>query len=135
MAVKISPEIQSFLNGKLAWVATADTTGQPNVTPKGSIKCLDDQTLMFADLFNSATVANLKQNAKVAVTVADPAKFSGYQLKGRAELVTQGPLYDAVKAELKKAPMPLPEPSCVVKITVEGIYDIAPGPNAGHKVA
>lgn len=134
MAAQIPKELQEFVKGKLGWVATADPEGMPNVTPKGTIQVLDENTIIFADLFSMKTRDNLKKNPKIAVTVIDHEKFKGYQFKGKAELIDTGPLFAKVKEELKKAPMQLPEPKYVAKITVEAIFDQSPGPDAGKKV-
>ncbi len=134
MASKISKELQDFMQGKLGWVATASKDGAPNVTPKGTVQALDENTIIFADLFSLKTRDNLKNNPQVAVTLVDLEKFVGYQFKGKAELIDSGPLFDKVKEDLKKAPKPLPEPKYVAKITVEEIFDQSPGPNAGKKI-
>ncbi|AOY57234.1 pyridoxamine 5'-phosphate oxidase family protein [Desulfococcus multivorans] len=134
MASKISKEVQEFVKGKLGWVATVNPDGMPNVTPKGTVQVLDEHTIIFADLFSVKTRDNLRNNPNIAVTVVDLNKFTGYQFKGKAELIDTGPLYDKVKEDLKKAPTPLPEPRYVAKITVEEIYDQSPGPNAGKKI-
>lgn len=134
MTATISKELQEFVKGKLGWVATANLGGMPNVTPKGTIRVLDEHTIIFADLFSLKTRANLQVNPHVAVTLVDHEKFIGYQFKGKAELIQSGPLFETVKEDLKKAPRPLPEPKYVAKITVEEIYDQSPGPNAGKKV-
>ena len=134
MSTQISKELQDFVKGKLGWVATASQDGMPNVTPKGTIQVLDDQTIVFADLFSVKTRDNLMKNPKVAVTVIDHEKFIGYQFKGTAELVDSGPVFDQVKEELKKAPKALPEPKYVAKITVEEIFVQSPGPDAGKKI-
>ena len=34
---QIPKEVQEFLSGKMAWVATASSDGMPNTTPKGSV--------------------------------------------------------------------------------------------------
>ena len=122
------------LRCKEIWVATADRSGMPNVTPKGTIQVLDEHTIIFADLFSLKTRANLQGNPHVAVTLVDHERFIGYQFKGKADLIQSGPLFEKVKADLKKAPKPLPEPTYVAKITVEEIYDQSPGPNAGKKI-
>ena len=134
MASSISKELQEFVKGKLGWVATANQEGMSNVTPKGTIQVLDENTIIFADLFSLKTRDNLQNNPKVAVTLVDHEKFIGYQFKGKAELIDSGPIYEKVREELKKAPKPLPEPKYVAKITVEEIYDQSPGPNAGNKI-
>ena len=132
---KIPQEIQEFIKGKMGWVATASADGIPNATPKGSVRVIDDQHLVFADLFSVKTRANLKENPKVAVTVVDEKSYKGYQLKGSAELLTAGPVFDQVAEELKKAPMKLPPVNYVVKITVDSIYDQSVGPDAGKQIA
>ena len=132
---KIPQEIQDFIRGKMAWVATASSDGVPNTTPKGSVHVIDDEHLVFADLFSRKTRENLKANPKVAVTVVDEKSYKGYQLKGSAELLTAGPVFDQVAEELKKAPMKLPPVNYVVKITVQAIFDQSVGPDAGKQIA
>ncbi len=133
--VTIPPQVRDFLPGKLAWVATAAADGTPNTTPKGSLRELDDQHLLFADLFSLKTRQNLEQNPKVAVTVIDPATNAGFQIKGMAELIVSGPLYDQVSEELRQKMPALPAPKYVVKIAVEAIYDQSAGPAAGRQIA
>lgn len=133
--VKIPKEVQDFIKGKMAWVATASRDGVPNATPKGSAQVLDDEHLVFADLFSLKTRENLKANPKVAVTVTDVSSLKGYQLKGSAEMLTAGPIFDQVAERLKKAPMKMPPLNYVVKITVDSIYDQSVGPEAGKKIA
>jgi hypothetical protein len=71
----------------------------------------------------------------VAVTVIDPATAKGYQIKGTAELVTSGPLYDQMAAQLKASSPSLPPPKYVVKIAVDSVYDQSVGPDAGKQIA
>jgi len=96
---------------------------------------IDDEHLVFADLFSCKTRENLKANPKVAVTVVDEKNYKGYQLKGSAELLTAGPIFDQVAEQLKKAPMKLPPVNYVVKITVDAIFDQSVGPDAGKRIA
>jgi predicted pyridoxine 5'-phosphate oxidase superfamily flavin-nucleotide-binding protein len=133
--VSIPKHVQEFFPGKLAWVATATPDGVPNVTPKGTVKILDDQHLIFADLFSLKTRQNLDRNPRVAVTVIDPSTHKGYQIKGTAELMSSGPLYEQLAAELKGASASLPPPKYVVKISVDSVYDQSVGPDAGKKLA
>jgi uncharacterized protein len=131
---KIPEEVQEFLKNKMAWVATASPDGLPNTTPKGSVQLIDDEHLVFADLFSLKTRENLQRNPKVAVTVVDEKTHKGYQLKGSAELVDSGPLFNRIVDQLKKAPMQLPQPKYVVKIAVDSVYDQSVGPQAGKRI-
>ena len=133
--VIIPKHVQDFLPGKLAWVATASRDGVPNVTPKGSLKLMDENHVLFADLFSLKTRKNLLENSKVAVTVVDAATAKGYQLKGIAEIITSGPLFEDASKQLKEAPRALPPLHHVVKITVEAVFDQSVGPEAGKQIA
>ena len=135
MTRKIPVEIQTFIQGKPGWVATASKDGTPNVAIKGSISVLDDEHLVFADLFSVKTRANLEENPKVAVMVADIEKMAGYILKGQAEFFANGPLYDQTVEDInKRAPQKLPPPKYVVKIAIDSIFNQSLGPNAGMPV-
>ena len=59
MSAKIPAEIQEFTKGKQGWVATAAKDGTPNVSIKGSLRVLDDEHLVFADIFSMKTRKNL----------------------------------------------------------------------------
>lgn len=133
--VNIPKHVQEFLPGKMGWVATASKSGEPNVTPKGSLKLLDDQHVIFADLFSLKTRRNLQENPRVAVTVIDAATAKGYQIKGKAELLTSGPVFEQMAAQLKGSPKGLPALQYLVKITVEAVFDQSVGPEAGKQIA
>lgn len=132
---RIPKDVQDFIEGKTAWVATATADGIPNATPKGSIKVLDDEHVVFADLFSLKTRANLMENPKVAVIAVDEATYKGYQIKGIAEVLDCGPLFDRMVEELKKVPKQFPKLSYAVRIKVESVYDQSVGPNAGIQIA
>jgi predicted pyridoxine 5'-phosphate oxidase superfamily flavin-nucleotide-binding protein len=128
-------QVREFLPGKLAWVATAASDGTPNATPKGSLRVLDDQHVLFVDLHSLNTRQNLEQNPKVAVTVIDPATHAGFQIKGTAEIIVSGALYEQEVLELWRKSRALPRPKAVVKIHVEAIYYLSAGPTAGQQIA
>ncbi len=133
--VEIPKEVQDFIPGKLAWVATASSEGVPNVTPKGSLKLLDSQHILFADIFSLKTRKNLIENNKIAVTIADVSNGKGYQLKGTAEVLDSGRLYEATCWQVKELYKGLPTPHAVVKITVESVFDQSAGTEPGKQIA
>ena len=96
---------------------------------------IDDEHIVFADLFSRKTRENLQANPQVAITVADEATFKGYQIKGSAEMLESGPLFEQMAEGLKKAPMELPPLQYVVQITVESVYDQSVGSEAGKQIA
>lgn len=56
-----------------ALIATADKRGWPNGSAKGSLRVLDDEPLLFANIRSPRTVANLQENPQVAVVCLDAA--------------------------------------------------------------
>ncbi len=132
---RIPKDVQEFMKEKMAWVATAAPDGMPNTTPKGSVRVIDDTHVVFADLLSRKTRENIQANPKVAITVADEATFKGYQIKGSAETLDSGPLFEQMTEELKKAPIALPPLRHVIHITVESVYDQSGGSQAGKRIA
>ena len=61
---RIPKEVQEFVKNKMAWVATASPDGVPNTTPKGTVQVIDDEHIVFADLFSLKTRDNLQKNPK-----------------------------------------------------------------------
>jgi len=135
MAVKIPADVQEFLKGKQGWVATAAKDGTPNLSIKGSLRLLDDEHLVFADIFSMKTRKNLLENPRVAIMVYDEAAHKGIALKGSVELVSSGPLFDQTVEGIRKVMPQIPTPKYVVRVTVESIFDQSIGPNGGKQIA
>ncbi len=75
---KLSDEAKKAI-GKIspALLATASKTGKPNVSAKGSLRVLDDEHVVFADIASPRTVANIRENPQVAVICLDAAARTG----------------------------------------------------------
>jgi len=131
--VKITGEMRGLIEKGLAFVGTADRHGRPNLAPKGSMRLGSDETLVFAEGTGKKTLQNLRENPEVAVAVVDREKMVGYQFKGKAELIEKGPLYDTVVKLAQERGRP--KPIAAVKIKIEEIYSLIPGPRAGDRIA
>ena len=83
---------------RLGFVATVCPDGTPNLSPKGTTIAWGDDQLAFADIHSPGTIANLRHNPHIEVNVVDPFVRKGYRFKGRADVLTEGPQYDAVVA-------------------------------------
>ena len=99
-----------------AMVATANKDGKPRVSAKGSLRILDDEHLMFADIRSPGTIANLKENPQVGVICLDPSTRKGCRIWGEAELITSGDLFDKTTEEWAARNMKI---NHVVKIAVD----------------
>lgn len=67
---------------------------EPNVVPVG-FKCItEDGKFAVGAVLLETTLQNVRANGKVAIAACDPATAEAYQVKGSAELVTEGAVYD-----------------------------------------
>ena len=99
--MKIPSDVRELLtSGHSIWVATTGPDGMPNVSIKASGTLLDEDHLYFADMYSRKTRANLERDPHVAVGVFDEGRGVAVQLKGTAELIEDGSLFDSVTARL-----------------------------------
>jgi len=101
-------------------VATADRDGKPNVSAKGSVRVLDDDHLVFADINSARTIANLRENPSISVLVLHPKSMRGCRIWGKAEVLDSGELFDQMSKEYAKRNIKV---NHVVKVTVEEALD------------
>jgi predicted pyridoxine 5'-phosphate oxidase superfamily flavin-nucleotide-binding protein len=99
-------------------VATASRTGKPNVSAKGSLRVLDDEHLLFADVASPRTIANIKENPQVAVICLDTVSRKGCRIWGKGEIINSGEIFNKTVDELANRNMKV---NNVVKITVEEV--------------
>ena len=75
---------------QLAFHATVNEDGTPNLSPKGSTRVWDDDHLFFADICSPGTLANIRRGSLVEVNVVDPFVRKGYRFKGPAAVYEPG---------------------------------------------
>lgn len=130
--IQVTEEIKESLKStKIAYLSTAAKDGTPNVVPIGAFKFLDDATLLISDQFFKKTLANLKENPKIAL--AWWGEKDGFQIKADITLHTDDEIFrqnvewvHGIKATLN------PKSAVVGKIT--GVYIVKSGPDAGKKI-
>jgi len=101
-----------------ALVATASKAGKPNVSAKGSLRVLDDEHVLFADIASPRTIANITENPQVAVICLDAASRKGCRIWGTGEILNSGELFNKIESEFAKINMKVRN---VVKVTVEEV--------------
>ena len=84
---------------RLAFVATVNPDGTPNLSPKSSLAVLDDNRIGFADIASPNTVRNLKANPAIEVNAIDIFMRRGYRFRGTATLEPPGSEIFAMIAE------------------------------------
>ena len=70
---------------------------EPNAVPVAFKDITEDGKLLVGDVFLETTLNNIKANGKIAVSVSDASTLEGYQIKGTAEYITEGPVVDKFK--------------------------------------
>lgn len=71
----------------LCWLATADASGQPNVSPKEVFALVGENKLVIAHIASPGSVANIRQQPKVCVSCVDVFEQRGVKLVGSARVV------------------------------------------------
>lgn len=68
----LTPPIQSLIEKSiLCWLATADSEGMPNVSPKEIFTHHNEDYVLIANICSPGTVANIKFNPKVCLSFID----------------------------------------------------------------
>jgi len=117
---KMSQEVQKAVAEiKPGLIATSSKSGKPNVSAKGSLRVLDDEHLVFANIMSPGTLVNLQENPQVAIICLDPATRSGCRVFGRSEILSEGSLFDQMSQEYAARRMAVKQ---VVRIAVEESY-------------
>ncbi len=93
----ITEKIRKFVSQqKLGFVATVSPDGTPNLSPKGTISVLDENTLVFANIRSPQTIENLEKNPSVEINIVDPFSRRGYRFKGITKIISDGEEYDKI---------------------------------------
>ena len=97
---------------------------------------IDDETIYLSDQFFNKTLANIKENAKVAVVFWEGN--NAFQIHGTATYVNEGEQFEALAAKVNAAfeamGMPIRAKGGVF-VHVDSVYSSAPGPQAGAQIA
>lgn len=85
------------------WDLATCANGEPNVVPVAFKDVTPDGKLVVGDVFLETTLKNIAANdGKIAISVYDPQSLEGYQVKGRAEYVTEGEVVSTFKTLVEK---------------------------------
>lgn len=120
----LTKEIKDLIEtNRIAYVATVDQNNAPNVSPKSTFSILDDETFIFAEIMSTRTRQNLLKNSKIALYFYSQEKNMGCQIKGEAEMLNSGELYQEMLEALKYYDR---KANYVVKVKVKEIYPWPP---------
>ncbi|MFH0985199.1 MAG: pyridoxamine 5'-phosphate oxidase family protein [Candidatus Omnitrophota bacterium] len=93
---KITEKLQEILEKReFVSIATVGRDGQPNSVPKFIYRG-KGSWLYLIDYVVGKTVTNLRENPKASVSFMDLDTLEAYRLNGTAQILEQGPVFDAV---------------------------------------
>ena len=71
----------------LCWLATCNSQGQPNVSPKEVFTAVDAQHLVIAHIASPRSVRNIADNPRVCVSFIDVFTQKGFKVLGDATVI------------------------------------------------
>ena len=112
------------------WDLATCSNGEPNVVPVAFKDVTEDGNLVVGDVFLETTLKNIQANdGKIAISAYDARNLEGYQIKGRAEYVTEGKIVDMFKAMVEKMFNGAATAKGALIITPEKVIVTTPGAN------
>ena len=112
------------------WDLATCSNGEPNVVPVAFKDVTEDGNLVVGDVFLETTLKNIQSNdGKIAISAYDAQNLDGYQIKGRAEYVTEGKIVDTFKAMVEKMFNGAATAKGTLIITPEKVIVTTPGAN------
>nr|WP_294682175.1 pyridoxamine 5'-phosphate oxidase family protein [uncultured Anaerotignum sp.] len=85
------------------WDLATCADGEPNVVPVAFKDVTAEGKLVVGDVFLETTLKNIKENnGRIAISAYEAKTLEGYQIKGRAEYVTEGEVVSTFKTMVEK---------------------------------
>ncbi len=107
---------------RLCFAATVTPEGRPNLSPKGSLRMLDDHRLFFLDLASPGTVRNLRASPWIELNVVDGLSRRGYRFRGRGTVHAGDDVHAAALAVIADEGVPYD----VERVVVVEVEEIVP---------
>lgn len=130
----LTPEMKDAIaRAEFFPLATASTSGIPNVVPIRYLSVAGDDRLWITDNYLLKTLENLKSNPQAAVFVWSAEPKLCFQVKGRVEISSAGEAYEQMKAQVRQQKPDIPA-RALVTLHIQEIYKCLPGAGAGKRI-
>lgn len=93
--MSMNENVVKILKEQMWYLATY--SDEPNAVPVAFKDVTEDGKLIVGDVFLDTTLKNIQANGKITVSASDGNTLEGYQIKGTAEYITEGPIVDTLK--------------------------------------
>lgn len=98
--MKFTDEVIDYMHKSiLCWLATSSLENQPNVSPKEIFTKYGESSLVIANIASPQSSKNIKTNPFVCVSFIDVLIQRGFQIKGKARVISEGEDDFSVKAK------------------------------------
>ncbi len=121
----MNAQVINLLREQLWTLATS--SDEPNAVPVAFKDVTEDGRLAVGDVFLDTTLKNIRDNGKIAVSAYNGATLEGYQIKGTAEYVTDGPVVEAFKKAVEEMFKGAATAKGALMITPERVIITTPG--------
>lgn len=121
----MNENVVKVLKENIWTIATVGT--EPNAVPVAFKDVTDCGKLVVGDVFLETTVKNVKENGLIAVSAF--GGMEGYQIKGKAEYVTEGEVVENFKKAVEAAFNGAMTAKGAIVITPEKVIVTTPGPD------
>lgn len=74
----------------LCWLATSDTRGRPNVSPKQIFTTFNGDSIVIANIASPGSARNIKLNPQACVSFVDVFRQKGFRVAGAAAVLRAG---------------------------------------------
>lgn len=125
--MKINETVKKLLKEQMWYLATY--SDEPNAVPVAFKDVTDDGKLVVGDVFLETTLNNIRRNGRIAVSASNGTTLEGYQIKGTAEYVTEGPVVDTFKKLVEDMFKGAATAKGALIITPEKVIVTTPGPD------
>ncbi len=122
----MNEKVVKVLKENLWYLATYEE--EPNAVPVGFKDVTPEGKLIVGDVFLETTLHNVKANGKIAVSACDGKTMEGYQIKGKAEYITEGAIVDTFKKMAEDMFHGAVTAKGALVITPERVIVTTPGP-------
>ena len=129
----LTPEMKTFIENNLAWIATVSPEGELNIGPKMSMYVVDDNHLGFHERTAGKHYHNMVAGSPLVIAFANLEEKAGYRFRGNVVLHTDDDLYKQQVEVANQRGTKVPAAIPVLEIT--RIEDLSAGAKAGTTIA
>ena len=124
----LNEQVKAVLKESFWYLGTYGADG-PNVDPVAFKDVAEVGTHLIGDVFLETTLKNIGENGKIAISASNAGTLEGYQIKGTAKYLSEGPVVDTFKKLVEEMFHGAATAKGALAVTPEKIIVTTPGPD------